>query len=149
MKVQRAKFREMQLDTHKILPPEDHPKHGAPKSPAAASQQQIGSTAAGATGAAKPSGALQKQALQQADGTCRSTFKARPEHAHAIALANQHKQLVERSGWAQLNKLDSALERAEAAQRLKLKHDMQGGRAAWRPAVAAGLAWPGPGSSRR
>jgi hypothetical protein len=44
---------------------------------------------------------------------------------------------VERSGWAVLNKLDSALERTEAEQRLRLKHDLQGGRAAHRPPCRA------------
>jgi hypothetical protein len=130
MKAQPAKFREMQLDTHKTLPPEVHP---SPRSPSASAQpktQQLGPPAATggsrAGGAGKPKGHLQQQALQRAGDVCKSTFRAKPENAHVIALANEHKALVEGSGWALLNNLDSALERTEAQQRLKVKHDMQG-----------------------
>ena len=122
-KLQPAKFREMQLDTHKTLSPDDHPK--LPK-------QQHGKPAHASTSdripcaAAKPSKSLQQKVLEKADSAFKSAFRPKPEHGHVVGLAKQHRQLVQGSGWAQLNQLDSALEAQLAQQRRKAKHDMQG-----------------------
>ncbi len=114
----------MQLDTHKTIPAEDHGKQPTHK---AADSSSIPAARSHSRSPTKsPTASLQKKVLEQADKTVKSTFKAKPEHSHVVAMANEHKQLVENSGWSELNRLDATLEKLEAKQRKEAKQQTQG-----------------------
>lgn len=114
----------MQLDTHKTIPAEDHSKQ--PTQQATNSASIPAARSRSRSPAKSPTASLQKKVLEQADKTVKSTFKGRPEHSHVIAMANEHKQLVENSGWSELNRLDATLEKLEAKQRKETKQQTQG-----------------------
>jgi hypothetical protein len=124
VKLQPSKFREMQLDTHKTMPAEDHGRQATQKTmdglkiPAARNQSR--------SPIKSPTSSLQKKILEEADKTIKSTFRPKPEHRHVVAMATQHKQLIANSGWSELNHLDATLEKLEAKQRKETKQQAQG-----------------------